>query len=116
MPYRRRRPNQTGTQNQARVASRSWRALTAEMPERLRLMVTLASWCALRFGETVELRRGDIDLSAEVIRIRRAAVRTKGAYTVTTPKSDASVRDVDIPPHIIPAIEAHLVEICWQGP
>ena len=38
--------------------------LTAEMPEKLRLMVTLASWCALRFGETVELRRGDIDLSA----------------------------------------------------
>jgi integrase len=71
-------------------------------------MVTLASWCALRFGETVELRRGDIDLSAEVIRIRRAAVRTKGAYSITTPKSDAGVRDVAIPPHIIPAIEEHL--------
>ena len=55
--------------------------LTEPMPERLRLMVTLASWCALRFGETVELRRGDIDLSSEVIRVRRAAVRTKGAYT-----------------------------------
>lgn len=82
--------------------------LTAEMPERLRLMVTLASWCALRFGETVELRRGDIDLSQEVIRIRRAAVRTKGAYTITTPKSDAGVRDVAIPPHVIPVIEAHL--------
>lgn len=51
--------------------------LTAAMPERLRLMVTLASWCALRFGETVERRRGDIDLSDEVIRIRRAAVRVK---------------------------------------
>jgi hypothetical protein len=37
-------------------------------------MVLLASWCALRFGETVELRRGDIDLSGEVIRVRRAAV------------------------------------------
>ena len=49
-------------------------------------MVTLASWCALRFGETVELRRGDIDLSDEVIRIRRAAVRTGGAYTITTPE------------------------------
>jgi integrase len=84
--------------------------LTAEMPERLRLMVTLASWCALRFGETVELRRGDIDLSAEVIRIRRAAVRTKGAYTITTPKSDAGVRDVAIPPHIIPTIERHLAK------
>jgi integrase len=84
--------------------------LTEAMPERLRLMVTLASWCALRFGETVELRRGDIDLSQEVIRIRRAAVRTKGAYTVTTPKSDAGLRDVAIPPHIIPAIEAHLAK------
>jgi integrase len=69
---------------------------TAEMPERLRLMVTLASWCALRFGETVELRRDDIAVSQEVIRIRRAAVCTKGAYTPTTPKSDAGTRDVAI--------------------
>jgi integrase len=84
--------------------------LTEAMPERLRLMVTLASWCALRFGETVELRRGDVDPGAEVIRIRRAAVRTKGADTITTPKSDASVRDVAIPPHIIPHIEDHLAK------
>jgi integrase len=81
--------------------------LTEAMPERLRLMVTLASWCALRFGEIVELRRGDIDLGAEVIRIRRAAVRTKGTYQITRPKSDAGVRDVAIPPHIIPTIEQH---------
>jgi integrase len=85
-------------------------ALTEAMPEKLRLMVTLASWCALRFGEIVELRRGDIDLSDEVIRIRRAAVRTKGTYTTTTPKSDAGVRDVAIPPHIIPAIEQHMAK------
>jgi integrase len=83
--------------------------LTAAMPERLRLIVTLASWCALRFGEAIELRRGDVDLSAQVIRVRRAAVRTAGAgYTITTPKSDAGVRDVDIPPHIIALIEQHL--------
>ena len=89
--------------------------LTAEMPEKLQLMVTLASWCALRFGEAVELRRGDIDLSQEVIRIRRAAVRTKGAYTTTTPKSDAGIRDVAIPPHIIPAIEQHLAKYVDRG-
>jgi integrase len=85
------------------------------MPERLRLMVTLASWCALRFGENVELRRGDIDLSDEVIRVRRAAVRTKGAYTITTPKSDAGLRDVAIPPHIIPVIEAHMAKHAGKG-
>jgi integrase len=83
--------------------------LTAAMPERLRLMVALASWCALRFGETIELQRRDIDLSDEVIRIRRAAVRTHGGtFEVTTPKSDAGLRDVAIPPHLIPAIEEHL--------
>jgi integrase len=83
--------------------------LTSAMPERLRMMVTLASWCALRFGETVELRRGDIDLSDEVIRIRRAAVRTNGGtYDITTPKSDAGIRDVAIPPHIVPQIEDHM--------
>jgi integrase len=84
--------------------------LTAAMPERLRLMVTLASWCALRFGEAIELRRTDIDLTADVIRIRRAAVRTGNGYTITTPKSDAGVRDVDVPPHIIPLIEDHLTK------
>jgi integrase len=78
-------------------------------------MVTLASWCALRFGEIVELRRGDIDLGQEVIRIRRAAVRTGGTYSITTPKSDAGVRDVAIPPHIIPAIEAHLAKHVDRG-
>ncbi|BCP06114.1 tyrosine-type recombinase/integrase [Mycobacterium paraintracellulare] len=85
-------------------------ALTEAMPERLRLMVTLASWCALRFGETIELRRGDIDLPGEVIRVRRAATRVGGKYVITTPKSDAGVRDVAIPPHIIPAIEQHLAK------
>jgi integrase len=95
-------------------------ALTNAMPERLQLMVLLASWCALRFGETIELRRGDIDLSAEVIRIRRAAVRVKTDdlspngekyhFEVGDPKSDAGIRDVDIPPHIIGAIETHLAK------
>ena len=89
--------------------------LTEEMPEKLRLTVTLASWCALRFGEIVELRRGDIDLSEEVIRIRRAAVRTTGGYIVSTPKSEAGVRDVDIPPHIIPLIEDHLAKYVGKG-
>jgi len=83
---------------------------TNAMPERLRLMVTLASWCALRFGETIELRRKDVDLAEGVIRVRRAAVRTNGGqFAVTTPKSDAGVRDVAIPPHVLPQVEDHLV-------
>jgi integrase len=90
-------------------------ALTAAMPEELRLMVVLASWCGLRFGEVVELRRGDVDLSAEVVRVRRAAVRTAKGTIVTSPKSDAGARDVDIPPHIIPLIEQHLAKHVDNG-
>src|SRR5258705_76750 len=34
-------------------------ALVKALPERYRLMVLLAAWCALRFGELAELRRAD---------------------------------------------------------
>jgi integrase len=83
--------------------------ITREMPERHRPMILLASWLALRFGEIAELRRMDIDLRDEVIRVRRAVVRVEGgAFRVTTPKSDAGVRDVAIPPHLLPTLEDHM--------
>jgi integrase len=84
--------------------------LVREMPDELGAMVVLASWCALRFGELVELRRKDIDLDEHVVRVRRAAVRVDGGWTVGDPKSDAGKRDVSIPPHIIPAVEDHLAK------
>ena len=99
-------------------------AATAAMPERYRLMVPLAAWCALRFGELVELRRGDVELTERtdrdqdgndvviregLVKIRRGAVRTKNdGWSVGDPKSEAGARDVAVPPHIVPAIKAHL--------
>lgn len=81
-----------------------------KMPEQWSLMVLLAAWLAMRFGELTELRRKDIDLTDEVVRVRRAVVRTDDGFKVTTPKSDAGIRDVAIPPHLIPAIEDHLAK------
>jgi integrase len=83
-------------------------AITAKMPEQYQAMILLASWCALRFGELAELRRADVDMSEEVVRVRRAVVRAGGGFEVTTPKSDAGIRDVAIPPHLLPALEDHL--------
>ncbi len=82
--------------------------ISHEMPERLRPMVALATWCALRFGELVELRRGDVNLQEGVVSITRAAVRVRGGWEVGPPKSDAGIRDVAIPPHVMPLIETHL--------
>jgi integrase len=95
--------------------------LAAAMPEQYRAMVMLASWCALRFGELTELRRKDVVIIAEtkdggdvvkhgVVRIERAVVRTEDGFHVTTPKSDAGIRDVAIPPHLVPMIEQHLAK------
>jgi len=82
--------------------------IVAEMPEQLQLMVWLATWCALRFGELTELRRKDIDLNAGLIRIRRGVAWVNGDAIVGPPKSDAGVRDVHIPPHLLPAVRDHL--------
>ena len=82
--------------------------IVAEMPDRYRLMALLAAWCAMRFGELAELRRGDIDLRDKRVKIRRGVVRVGGEFIVGPPKTDAGIRDVAIPPHLIPAVEAHL--------
>ena len=82
-------------------------AIASAMPETYRPMVMLSSWCGLRFGEVTELRRKDVDLTNGVIRVRRGVVRTAGHAVVGRPKSDAGIRDVAIPPHLIPLLKAH---------
>jgi integrase len=74
-------------------------------------MILLASWCALRFGELTELRRGDLDL-------RHARVRVTwidGKPTIGAPKSDAGIRDVAIPPHLVPTVRQHLQDHVGWG-
>jgi integrase len=97
--------------------------IVSEMPEHLSAMVLLATWCALRYGELVELRRGDVDIfdlverdqdgnevriRQGVVHVRRGAVRVEGGWEVGPTKTEAGIRDVTIPPHVLPAIEAHL--------
>lgn len=85
--------------------------IVQNMPERLRLMVQLAAWCALRYGELIELRRKDIDLANGTVSITRAAIRrADGQYVVTTPKSEAGIRVVHMPPHLIPLATEHLAD------
>lgn len=84
------------------------RALEEAMPERMRLLVTLGAWCALRYGEAAELRRSDVDLDAGVIRVRRAMTYVDGTVRVGAPKTRAGSRDVEIPPHVAPAVARHL--------
>jgi integrase len=83
--------------------------LVGALPARYRLMVLFAAWCALRFGELTELRRSDVDVTNGILRVRRGVVTTrKKGRVVKGPKSDAGKRDVNIPPHLMPLVKAHL--------
>lgn len=89
--------------------------IASTVPDRHQLLVLLGAWCALRFGELAELRRGDVDTRAGIIRVRRGVVRTKNGPVVKTPKTNASIRDVAIPPHLLPLVREHLLKFTAPG-
>lgn len=89
--------------------------LADKMPSpKYRMMVLIAAWCGLRFGELTELRGKDIDVDDHgkpvVIRVRRAVVRVDSKCIIGTPKSDAGRRDVAIPPHIRADLSEYLLQ------
>ena len=95
--------------------------LVAELPDRYRMLALTAAWCALRFGELTELRQSDLDLADDDgsgwIRIRRAVSwPTPHTPVVSTPKSFAGIRDVAIPPHLVPLLRAHIQRYAMPGP
>lgn len=90
-------------------------AITKAVPAKYQLMILLAAWLALRFGELAELRRSDIDLASGVVHIRRGVVRTKAGRKVKDPKSEAGKRKVAIPPHLMSTVKNHLREHAAMG-
>src|SRR5258707_6276801 len=91
-------------------------ALAAAMPARYRLMVLLAAWCALRFGELAELRRADIDVRDGIVHVRPGVIRTDDGRIIKGPKSEAGKRDVAIPPHLRPMVHEHMIPHVHPGP
>ena len=82
-----------------------------------RVLVLLAAFASLRWGEKTALRRCDIDTQAGAVTIARQHVQLDtGGVVVTAPKSRASVRTVVIPAAILPAIRAHLDGCVGQSP
>lgn len=90
--------------------------IVANMPERLRLFVLLGAWCGLRYGELAELRRKDVNAEAMTVHVRRGVTWLKGETIVGTPKSEAGVRVVHIPPSLRRDVDRHLDVHAQPGP
>ncbi len=79
------------------------------VPAARRVPLLLAGWCGLRSGEVRGLRVQDLDLKSGVVHVRQAIVRLVGELIIQPPKTAAGIRDVAIPPHLLPALRT------WMG-
>jgi integrase len=80
------------------------------------MLVLLAAYTTLRFGELTELRRADVDLDGGVLMVTRAVSRTDAGLVADRPKSEAGIRDVTVPPFLLPDLAAHLLAHAQPGP
>ncbi len=88
--------------------------ITATIDPRLTLMVEVAAWGGLRWGELTELRRGDLTFQGDtvVLAIARAVTYTKAdGFTIGPPKSVAGIRDVALPHTLTAPLRAHLATL-----
>lgn len=108
--------------------------IRAALPEKWRLLADVGAWAGLRFGEAIELRRGDFDPATGLLSVERAVARIdadehaerdeKGdrvvaedaepergvqAFDVDVPKAE-SIRDVYLPASIAKRFVEHLAE------
>jgi len=77
------------------------------------LFVTLLG-VGLRLGEAMGLQWGDIDLAGAQLWVRRSVIRVTGGHMLAPPKTEESIRRIDLPAFVVQAL--HLQERLqyWQ--
>lgn len=92
-------------------------AIAAAILPRYRLLVLLATFAQLRFGELVALRRSDIALTTMEITVRRKIGELDGgAQYEGDPKSAAGKRTISLPAGLRHDMETHLANYAQPGP
>jgi len=84
--------------------------LARTVPERYCALVHVLAWLAVRPGEASALRRSDLRLDAEnpTLSVRQRVSTKTGTFAFDTPKTEAGIRTLSVPPHIVPIILEHL--------
>ena len=90
--------------------------LADTVPVRYRMLILLATFADMRWGELVGLRRENIDLDTCEIRITETLAQLdRGGLRPDTPKSRAGRRIVAFPAEIAPEIRWHLERFAEPG-
>ena len=91
-------------------------ALADAVPVRYRVLVLLAVFASMRWGELMGLRQADLDLDRAVVDISRSAVEVRTTIVLKAPKTQAGVRPVALPGWLIPELRQHLDTFAEPGP
>ena len=99
-----------------RAGPREHGLLVDAIQPRYRLVVLLATFTSLRYGEIMGLRRGDFGLGDRKVKIDRAHIQPDtGPMFDGDPKANSG-RTVSLPAFLVPEVEAHLAEFVGQVP
>jgi len=90
-------------------------ALADAITPSLRVMVLIATFTGLRFGELRALKRCRVDLKAKTVKVvEQYQELSDGTLVLGPPKTDAGIRTVAIPDALLPELKAQLAN--WSGP
>ncbi len=91
--------------------------LSETVPARYSLLVLVATFGSLRWGEAIALRRQDIDLDGGRLTVKRTlSERSTGQIIEGPPKSRAGARVVALPRAIADRLAEHLAEMAADEP
>ncbi len=83
-------------------------ALAAAVGPRWEALVFMAAYSGLRWDELAGLRRCDIDVETNAIRVRRKLGEVDGNLSFSAPKSSAGVRTLGIPEFVARSLAVHI--------
>ncbi|MGH3712849.1 MAG: tyrosine-type recombinase/integrase [Micromonosporaceae bacterium] len=108
-PCRIKRAGQENTPERPVAAVPQVFKLAGLVPARFRVLVLLAAFTSLRYGELAALRRSSIGPKCETVTVTSAMVELRtGELVFGPPKSDAGRRTVTVPAAIRAEVKAHL--------
>jgi integrase len=92
-------------------------ALAETIDPRYRMLILLATFASMRFGELAALKRSHIDVATGLITVKAAATELNdGTRSVGRPKTDAGRRTVAVPPVLLDELRTHLDTYAQPGP
>jgi integrase len=91
-------------------------AIYSEMPERMRLLILLATYAGLRRSELLGLRRCDVDVVHRTVTVAQTLHQlNSGEIVAQGPKTKAGRRSVVFPSSIAAEVEDHLARFVGPG-